>query len=612
MGKKLAISNQQLAISNQQLLITKKMPSIKTTVPIAFLVPLLTCVGLLGTIALYTSHNDAENFSRQSLTMMSEQITEHLRKYLETPHTINQINADAIEQGQLNLDEPNKLERHFWYQAKAFKSVNGIQFGYEAAGELRSIVRDNSNKDELMFNVADASTKRASVVYKADELGNRGKELGKPSKYDARIRNWYQTAVKARKPTWTGIFEKKTTEKIQLRISAVRPVYQQGSRKLQGVLAVDFFLTQIGEFLKKLSHDNSREIFIVERSGELIAASTDNRIFDDQGKQIEAKNFFQEPLIKATAEYVNKEYNGFSKIEKEEQFKFSSRRTEPDWVQITPFQDKYGLSWLVVVVVPEKEFMGGFQRTRDVTIIVGLGVLAFSLLMGLVVTRWLTKPILEMNDAAKQIASSEFDLNSLTPLAKRSDEIGQLARVFQEMADIIYSREKSLKDRVQQLLSETDKAKKTALLKQMTGNVDFQELLMRSRSCREKTTLTTQNLNKLLHLVPYFQDFNSIQLQNLIKIGYQNTLFTDVIIFREDEINNKFYLIITGSVELYIEKVQKPLKVLSAGEFFGEESLLFSTPQVATARTLEPTTLFIIDQQEWQTLLLNQKELANG
>ncbi|MFN6486068.1 MULTISPECIES: cache domain-containing protein [unclassified Nostoc] len=588
------------------------MPSIRTTVPIAFLVPLLTCVGVLGTIALYTGYRNAEKFSHQSMEMMSARITENLKKYVETPHLINQINADAIVQDELNLNEPNKLERHFWYQAKVFKSVNGIQFGYETAGQLRSVVRDRSNKDELMFNVADASTNMTSVVYEADELGNRGKELGKPSKYDARTRQWYQTAVKARKPIWTEIFEKKTTQETQLRVSAVRPVYQHGSGKLQGVLAVDFFLTQIGEFLKKLSHGNSREIFIVERSGELIAASTESRIFDDNAKQIQATNFVQEPLIKATAEYVNKKYSGFSKIQEEQPFKFYSPKGEVEWVKIKPFQDKYGLNWLIVVVVPEKEFMEGFQRTRDVTIVIGLSALAFSLLLGLVVTRWLTKPILEMNDAAKQIASSEFDLNRLALIAKRSDEIGQLARVFQEMADIVYSREKTLKDRVQQLLSETDKAKKTALLKQMTGNVDFQELLMRSRSCREKTTFNTPNLSNLLHLVPSFQHLNSIQLQKLINIGHQNTLFIDTVIFHEDELNDKFYLIITGSVELYIEKLQKPLKILSAGDFFGEESLLSNTPQVATARTLEPTTLFMIDQHEWQTLFPHQKQLTNS
>ncbi|MDZ8086057.1 MAG: cache domain-containing protein [Nostoc sp. DedQUE12b] len=586
------------------------MPSIKTTVPIAFLVPLLTCVGVLGTIALYTSHHDAEHFSQQSMRTMSEQITEHLRKYLETPHLINQINADAIVQGQLNLEEPNKLERHFWYQAKAFKSVNGILFGYEASGKLRSIIREKSNQDELMFNVADASINRVYVAYEADEQGNRGNESNKQRNFDPRKRNWYQTAVKAGKPTWTGVFEKKNTQEIQLRVSAVRPVYQKGSGKLQGVLAVDFFLTQIGEFLKKLSHGNSREIFIVEPSGKLIAASTDNRIFDDQGKQIEAKNFFQEPLIKDTAEYVNNKYSGFSKIQGKQQFKFSSQRTEPNLVQITPFQDKYGLKWLVVLVVPEKEFMAGFQHTRNVTIVVGIGALAFSLLLGLVATRWLTNPILEMNDAAKQIASSEFDLNRLTLLTKRSDEIGQLARVFQEMADIVYSREKSLKDRVQQLLSETDKAKKTALLKQMNGNVDFQELLMRSRSCREKTTFPKPNLSNLLHKVPSFQEFNSILLQQLIEVGYQESLFTDVVIYREDELNNKFYLIISGSVELHIEKLKKPLSILSAGEFFGEQSLLESIPEVATARTLEPTTLFVIDRQKWQNLLIKSPELV--
>lgn len=590
------------------------MPSIRKTVPIAFLVPLLTCVGMLGTIALYTSHHNAENFSQQSMKMMSEQITERLSKYLETPHLINQINADAIAQGQLNLSEPDKLERHFWYQAKTFKSVNSIRFGYAADGQLRSTFRENSKKDELTFNVVNGSSNKVLIVYKADEQGNRAKELGKQLNYDARKRQWYQTAVKAGKPTWTEIFQKTTTN--ELSVSAVRPVYQQGSRKLQGVLAVDFFMTQVGDFLTKLKvgHRTSAEIFIVERSGELVATSSDaehdTHVFDHKGKQINAMNFTQEPLIKATAEYVNKEYSGFDKIQGKKHFKFSSRG-KVELVEITPFQDKYGLNWLVVMVVPEKEFMEGFRRTRDVAIVLGLSALAFSLLLGLIVTRWLTKPILEMNDAAKQIASSQFDLNSLTLIAKRSDEIGQLARVFQEMADVVYSREKSLKDRVQQLLSETDKAKKTALLKQMTGNVDFQELLMRSRSCREKTT-PTQSLSNLLQLVPSFQNLNSIQLQNLINIGYQETLFPGVVIYREDELNNNFYLIITGKVEFYIEKLQKPLNIMSSGEFFGEQSLLFSTFQVATARTLEPTTLFIIDQQGWQTLFPHQKELANS
>lgn len=591
------------------------MPSIRITVPIAFLVPLLTCVGVLGGIALGRIHHNAEKFSEQRSTMMSEEIIEHMRKYLETPHQINQINFDAIMNGELNLKEPNKVEYHFWSQAKEFKYVNGIQFGYEASGSLRGIVREKNNENKLMFNVADSSINKSSIVYEADKLGNRGNKLREEVNYDARNRNWYKRAVKIGKPTWTEIFEKKTSQEPQLRISAVRPIYQQGSGKLQGVLAVDFFLTQIGEFLNKLTKDmvTSGEIFIIERSGKLIAASTDNRVFDNQGRQIQAMNFNNnEPLIKATAEYINKKYSGFSKINKKEQFEFYLPRREAEVVQITPFYDEYGLNWLVIVVVPEKEFMKDFQYTKNLTIVIGLSVLAFSLLMGLVVTRWLTKPILEMNDAAKQIASSEFDLNRLTLIAKRSDEIGQLARVFQEMADIVYTREKSLKDRVQQLLSETDKAKKTALLKQMTGNVDFQELLMRSRSCREKTTFIKQNLNKLLHKVPYFQEFDSIQLQKLSEIGYQQSLFTDFVIYRENELNNKFYLIISGSVELYIDRLKKPLSILSAGEFFGEQSLLESIHEVATARTLEPTTLFVIDQQEWQTLFPHQKELANG
>jgi methyl-accepting chemotaxis protein len=466
--------------------------SIKKTAPLMFLAPLLTCVGLMGWIALESSQRTANNFSQRMMKTLSEQVKERLNNYLNAPLTINNINADAIEQGQLNLQNLTQVEHHFWHQTKTFKYVSGIQFGYAERGQLQGIVREkNGDKEVLEFNIANDSTNMANTIYAVDEKGNRAKELRRRPNYDARKRPWYKKAVEVKKPAWTEIFGKKTSAESQLRLSAVHPVYEKGSDKLKGVLAVDFFLTEISDFLHEIKKGQSKGIliFIVERSGDLVATSSDAPVFIDEGnsedsiKQIAAIKS-QERMIQATAVEVDKKFQGgFSGIQKNTPLKFSPFG-EAQRVQIQPFKE-LGLDWLVVVIVPEKEFMQGFERTKNVTIVLGIGALAFSVILGLLVTRWLINPILQLNTAATQIKADEFDPKSIAPIAQRSDEIGQLAQVFEEMAEVVYSREQSLKDRVQQLMKETDQAKKAALAKQIAGNLDVEALLVRSQIARQ-------------------------------------------------------------------------------------------------------------------------------
>jgi methyl-accepting chemotaxis protein len=466
--------------------------SIKKTAPIMFLAPLLTCVGLMGWIALESSQRTANNFSERMMKTLSAQVKERLNNYLDTPQTINKINADAIEQGQLNLQNYTQLERHFWQQAKTFKYVSGIQFGYADKGQVQGIVREkNGKKEVLTFNITDDSTNMVNAIYAIDKQGNRAQKLRGNKKYDARTRPWYKKAVEAQKPVWTEIFGKKTSVNSQLRLSAVQPVYEKGTDKLKGVLAVDFFLTEISEFLHQLKKGQSKGIliFLVERSGDLVATSSDSPVFIDDGKsedsikQIPA-NKSEERMIQATAVEVDKKFQGgFREIQKNTALRFSPFG-EAQRVQIQPFKE-FGLDWLVVVIVPEKEFMQGFERTKNVTIVLGIGALAFSVILGLLVTRWLINPILQLNTAATQIKADEFDPKSIAPIAQRSDEIGQLAQVFEEMAEVVYTREQSLKDKVQQLMKETDQAKKAALAKQIAGNVDVQALLVRSQIARQ-------------------------------------------------------------------------------------------------------------------------------
>lgn len=64
--------------------------------------------------------------------------------------------------------------------------------------------------------------------------------------------------------------------------------------------------------------------------------------------------------------------------------------------------------------------------------------------------------------AAAAVEADRFTVESLDTVAVRSDELGQLARVFQHMASEVYAREQRLKQQVQALRIQIDEAKKAS------------------------------------------------------------------------------------------------------------------------------------------------------
>jgi two-component system, cell cycle response regulator len=89
--------------------------------------------------------------------------------------------------------------------------------------------------------------------------------------------------------------------------------------------------------------------------------------------------------------------------------------------------------------------------------------------------------------AAAAIKANSFQAESLDEVARRSDELGQLAQVFQEMARQVYAREQQLKRQVQQLRIEIDHARKDREVADITESEYFQQLLGKAEELRNRT-----------------------------------------------------------------------------------------------------------------------------
>jgi small-conductance mechanosensitive channel/CRP-like cAMP-binding protein len=126
-----------------------------------------------------------------------------------------------------------------------------------------------------------------------------------------------------------------------------------------------------------------------------------------------------------------------------------------------------------------------------------------------------------------------------------------------------------------------------------------------------KKSPSNWTLRELLRRVSYFEKCSDLELRELIEYGYRQLFPADQIVCLENEPGESFYLILSGSVEVFSQRADKYIATLHAGEFFGEISLLMGTPRTASIRTLEDTILFVVDRNDLQNLLVNHPNLAD-
>src|SRR5438270_11859668 len=92
----------------------------------------------------------------------------------------------------------------------------------------------------------------------------------------------------------------------------------------------------------------------------------------------------------------------------------------------------------------------------------------------------------QVTNAAAAIKANTFQPESLDEVARRGDELGQLALVFQEMARQVYAREQQLQQQVQQLRIEIDQERRASEVAEITESDYFQQLLGKAEELRNR------------------------------------------------------------------------------------------------------------------------------
>ena len=420
-----------------------------------FVLQIFGTVGIVGYLSFKNGEKAVNELATQVNSEISTRIQQHVLGYLNKSHQTLEVTHAGIKSGNIDLDDFAALQRYFWQIVQNRDMEAYISFG-NANGEFVGVERQDDGRFQL--KIRDRTTAPIREVYYLDERGDRN-TLVTRAKYDTQSRPWFQAAVQAGKPSWSKIYPFFSRKNTLLGITPVLPMYKP-TGELIGVLAINVTLLHITEFLNTLKISQSGQSFIMERSGDLVVSSTIAQPFRVKGegekREIERLKAVDsdQPTVKATAQYLRDRFGDFRDIRQSQQLKFQINEVW-HYVQIVPTQDSRGLDWLVVVVVPESDFMAQIHENTRTTILLCLGALGLAIVIGLYTARWIVRPILKLKEAA--IALSEGDFSKTVDL-NRADELGVLAGAFNSMAAQLQTSFRELEEKNIKL-EELDKLK---------------------------------------------------------------------------------------------------------------------------------------------------------
>jgi len=432
-------------------------------VSVIFTSYLVLISGFIGYLSYKTSKNSVDKIAKSFINTTNKNIKSNINSFLELPNKINKLNSSLVLKNNTEFKDQNILEQQFISQIRTFESPSGIYLGNTDGGLILAGREDPQN---LIYTINTDNFKAGSFKKYSLDLTNKKKELllSLPD-FDARTRPWYIKAIENNKESWSDIYILFTGD--ALSISNAKPVFNKEG-KLLGVLSVELFLSKINNFLKHVDLGKNGEVFIVERSGLLVASSTDEiPVISDKGfnRRLYA-NESKEPFIKEVADKLNFKFNGLENIINEEILLFEINEA-PVHTYVYPLKDYDGIDWIIAITIPNSDFMEDIWENNKKIIIVLVFASIVLVILSLFASAQVVRPVKRLNSSIKDIAKEKWKINNETYFIKEIDSLKssfntmslQLSNAFAKLKIEVGER-KSAENTMEKSLEEIKKINK--------------------------------------------------------------------------------------------------------------------------------------------------------
>ncbi|WP_254939923.1 PAS domain S-box protein [Cyanobium sp. Morenito 9A2] len=398
---------------------------------VPFVLQTVATVGLVAFLSFRHSQRAVNELAAQLQDAIAKQVSVRVSNFLNTPHRVNALNANAASLGLISFDNIQAARPFLWKQVNSFTDI-GYSGLVDREGRFLRIgwaTNRFASAEEPQLAIQLKPGEGDLVYYGLERSGNPAGVEKVRSNFSAINSPLFKAAVAARRPTWGPVTVNFGYDNLQL--NAVAPYFGPGG-KLLGVFNTQISLDQISEFLRSLKVSRNSKVYIFERSGELIASSTANQpLITGKGDQLQRvfASESKDPMLKGAMNVLATNLGEYSHLDMSHQYEFSLDGKR-EMMRVSPLEDGKGLRWLLLVVTPEADFMGQIEANSRTTVLLCIGSLVFAVFLGVASSQWVTNPIEKISLAARRLAGG--DLNQ-TVDSSQIIEINQLARSFNDM-----------------------------------------------------------------------------------------------------------------------------------------------------------------------------------
>ena len=464
-----------------------------------FLVSILVELGLIAVVRhQYQQANLAENYQylEQENAVSARTIGEVIWSNLEILELLSH-NSTIVD----SLISSNQQYAQQGAQKKDKLSDLDKKWSANREGEL--VEKTLSNSASLELNQANKILDHFDQLYITNKYGALEGSVKYTNRFDFSQQKWWKlTFNQGRGSVYIGNmkFDDKNRENLVVPIAI--PVYHPNkSDEIIGIIYGEHsFNYELESMFGKRDNQASES---AENEG--INHDYEHRIYFEDNKYFDYTTYqisINSELTLEELEQIKKEVqSGNYEIYQEDDNYIMAKK-----ISTLEYDNKFtqaidNLDWYLVTISPRKaQPLFSLSSRLLFLLIIGIVLLILSIFFTLYILNLITTPIQQMIKIARDIRINNFTRDSLNRLDKAvtlDNDIGELARVFKEMALIITNRTQSLKQQINELEMTTNIAMEHDYLTSEFNQKARLNLLQKSQALRNQLNAARSGSNSL-------------------------------------------------------------------------------------------------------------------
>jgi len=394
------------------------------------IIPFCLEIGLAVGLSAYWSIQNSRQAMDRVVDHLENQTVEtvnlRLLQELRQPQQINAINAQLLARNVIDSNDLEAITKQLWQSMRIYSGVTYINFA-NPGGLFVGVERlDNG---DLVSEIIDPK-RHPGKIYRhlLDDRGRPKKRLDIYD-YEPRTDDWYTAGTKAQRPTWSSIYTWETGEPTKrLAVSASYPIYSEANQALKGVIGIDFLFDNLQKQLQTLNITPGTQIYLLENDGKMIASSTSESFSQDSTGAIQRTSLqnTQDPVLKSLNNLLR--FQGGTVLNNAELER--DLNGQPYFIRALSWNGLEGLDWRIVLAIPRHDLMREVDSSTESTIGICALALAGSVILGIITTRAISRPVQQLAEAAERFA---IDQKQTLPPRSPIIELSALSRSFDHM-----------------------------------------------------------------------------------------------------------------------------------------------------------------------------------